>query len=75
MCRNWTLTPIGNLDQLGALISSVVEQDLEIITITAPDKSSIGDSAEELTPSAIAAGFFFDGCHNNSGNNKAQAAH
>jgi len=39
----------------------VTEQDVEVNIFTAPGKSSIGDAVDEVTPSAIAAGFFYDG--------------
>ena len=60
---NWSIRPIVLTNPSKSTIDSITveEQDVEITTLTAPDKSSIGDAIDELTPSAIAAGFFYDG--------------
>ena len=47
--------------KIGALDVVVIEQDMDITTLIAPDKSVIGDAVEFVIPSAIAAGFFYNG--------------
>lgn len=60
---NWSTFPIVLTSPAkgAAPVVVVTEQDIDITVLTAPDKSSIGDAVEEVLPTAIAAGFFFDG--------------
>lgn len=60
---NWSTFPIVLTSPAKGVAPVVVvtEHDIDITILTAPDKSSIGDAVEEVLPTAIAAGFFYNG--------------